>query len=154
MTSSQHNPLLQAYFDEYAKYHRTLGNQLTHYIGIPLIVMSLLGLLAQLQFIWTAPSTLEIVRLDAGRLLWLGAAAFYFALDWKLAFPFSVIAILLYHAGATFSNSTLWTLFIIGWILQFIGHWAFEKRSPAFADNLLHLLIGPLWIYAKAARQA
>jgi uncharacterized membrane protein YGL010W len=37
-------------------------------------------------------------------------------------------------------------LFIGGWILQFIGHARYEKQSPAFLNNLLHLLVGPLWI--------
>ena len=38
------------------------------------------------------------------------------------------------------------TLFVAGWIFQFIGHGVYEKRQPAFFRNLVHLLIGPLWI--------
>ena len=41
-------------------------------------------------------------------------------------------------------------LFVVGWIFQFIGHYVYEKRSPAFFRNLAHLLVGPLWIVAKA----
>ena len=47
-----------------------------------------------------------------------------------------------------------WALFIGGWILQFVGHYAFEKNSPAFFRNLVHLLIGPLWVFARLTRQA
>ena len=35
--------------------------------------------------------------------------------------------------------------FIVGWIIQAIGH-IFEKRRPAFTDNLMQLLIGPLFL--------
>ena len=45
-------------------------------------------------------------------------------------------------------------LFVVGWIFQFVGHYVYEKRSPAFYRNLAHLLVGPLWILAKATRRA
>jgi uncharacterized membrane protein YGL010W len=35
--------------------------------------------------------------------------------------------------------------FVVGWIFQFVGH-AYEGKSPAFLTNLLHLLVGPLWV--------
>lgn len=40
-------------------------------------------------------------------------------------------------------------LFIIGWILQFVGHWI-EGNQPAFFRNPVYLLIGPLWIVRRA----
>ena len=49
-------------------------------------------------------------------------------------------------AGAAMPMWLLIALFIIGWIFQGIGHAVYEKRQPAFAQNLIHLLIGPLWI--------
>lgn len=42
-------------------------------------------------------------------------------------------------------------LFIVGWILQFIGH-AFEGNQPAFFQNPLYLLIGPLWFLKRIGR--
>ena len=41
-------------------------------------------------------------------------------------------------------------LFVVGWILQFIGHY-YEQRKPAFVDDLVGLLIGPLFLVAEAA---
>jgi uncharacterized membrane protein YGL010W len=35
--------------------------------------------------------------------------------------------------------------FVVGWVFQFIGH-AYEGKAPAFLTNLLHLLVGPLWV--------
>ena len=40
------------------------------------------------------------------------------------------------------------SMFIVGWILQFIGH-AFEGNKPAFFSNPIYLLVGPLWFIKK-----
>jgi uncharacterized membrane protein YGL010W len=40
------------------------------------------------------------------------------------------------------------TLFVFGWILQFIGH-VFEGKPPAFFSNPIHLFVGPLWWLRK-----
>jgi uncharacterized membrane protein YGL010W len=53
-------------------------------------------------------------------------------------------------AGRFLGAGPALALFVFGWILQFIGHYIYEKRSPAFFQNLTHLLVGPLWILAKA----
>lgn len=39
-------------------------------------------------------------------------------------------------------------LFVVGWILQFIGH-AFEGKPPAFFKNPIYLLVGPIWWVRK-----
>jgi uncharacterized membrane protein YGL010W len=39
-------------------------------------------------------------------------------------------------------------LFVVGWILQFIGH-AFEGKAPAFFKNPIYLLVGPVWLVKK-----
>jgi len=43
-------------------------------------------------------------------------------------------------------------LFVLGWILQFIGH-AFEGKPPAFLSNPKYLIIGPLWLVQKWVRK-
>ena len=45
-------------------------------------------------------------------------------------------------------------LFVFGWVLQGVGHWVYEKNSPAFFRNFVHLAIGQLWILAKAVGRA
>jgi uncharacterized membrane protein YGL010W len=39
---------------------------------------------------------------------------------------------------------------VIGWVFQFIGHVAYEHRKPAFVDDVIGLLIGPLFVLAEA----
>jgi uncharacterized membrane protein YGL010W len=66
-------------------------------------------------------------------------------------FAASVAAIVL---GRQIPIGTAVALFVVGWIFQFVGHYVYEKRAPAFYRNLAHLLVGPLWILAKATRRA
>ncbi len=40
-------------------------------------------------------------------------------------------------------------LFVVGWILQFIGHWI-EGNQPAFFRHPVYLIIGPLWVVRRA----
>ena len=39
-------------------------------------------------------------------------------------------------------------LFILGWVLQFVGH-LFEGNQPAFFKNPIYLFVGPLWWVKK-----
>jgi uncharacterized membrane protein YGL010W len=45
-------------------------------------------------------------------------------------------------------------LFVGGWILQGVGHYVYERNSPAFFRNFVHLAVGQLWILAKATGRA
>jgi uncharacterized membrane protein YGL010W len=130
---------LKAYFDDYAGSHATRGNQLTHMAGIPLIMWSLLGLL----------DAVALGPVTGGQLLLAGAIVWYLTLDLVLAIGFAVIGALCYFTAREVPHSWLWAAFVAGWILQGIGHYVYEKKSPAFFQNLKHLLIGPLWIFAK-----
>ena len=41
-------------------------------------------------------------------------------------------------------------LFVVGWLLQFVGH-AIEGNRPAFFQNPVYLLVGPWWLLRRAA---
>jgi uncharacterized membrane protein YGL010W len=139
---------LLAYFEDYQDAHRTPGNRLCHSIGIPLITLTLLGLLGGIE-LRQPSSESDLLRLDGGIALLAGALLWYLRLDWKLALPFGVFSFGLYLLGRSLSSPALWTLFVVGWVLQYLGHLVFEKNQPAFYRNLKHLLIGPLWIFAR-----
>ena len=65
-----------------------------------------------------------------------------------------VIAAMLALATPIAAQSTaLWLawglgLFGVGWVIQFIGHY-YEGRKPAFFDDVMGLLIGPLFVAAE-----
>ena len=127
---------IRALFADYAEYHRTPGNKWFHRAGIPLIVLTLLGMLARVP-VW---------RIDAAIILVIVAEVIYFMLDWRLGAIMLIVSAILYVAGAALPLMIDVALFILGWIFQFVGHSIYEHRQPAFLKNAMHLLVGPLWI--------
>ena len=132
---------INALFADYASYHRTAGNKAFHRIGIPLIMLTLIGMLTYVRLF-----DLGGVRWDAAMLLIAAASAWYFLVEWRLALAMVVVSVVFYFAGAAIPLWINAALFVVGWILQFIGHSVYEKRQPAFFRNFVHLLVGPLWI--------
>jgi uncharacterized membrane protein YGL010W len=137
---------LKSHFADYAAFHATPGNRVCHMIGIPLIVLTLLALLAQVPLLPVGGFTITLAEvLLAGAMLW------YFTLDVPLAAMMLLASALCLFVGRLMSWPLALGLFVVGWILQFIGHYVYEKKSPAFYRNAAHLLVGPLWILAKAS---
>jgi uncharacterized membrane protein YGL010W len=134
---------LEAHFSDYESFHRTKGNELCHYIGIPLILFSTLGLLLRVKF---GP-------LDAAFVVWAFSFVFYLRLNLTFGFLFSLLTFAAYFAGRFVSFEIHLALFIVGWIVQLVGHVAYEHRSPAFLKNIAHVLIGPFWIFMRAIGQ-
>jgi uncharacterized membrane protein YGL010W len=128
-------------FADYAAYHQTKGNKWFHRLGIPLIMLSLLGMLARVRIL-----TIDGFRIDAAVVLIAVAVIYYLTLEWRLAIPMLIVSIAFYLIGMWLPMSVKIALFILGWIFQFIGHSVYEHKQPAFFRNVVHLLIGPLWI--------
>lgn len=134
---------------QYAAYHRDRRNIATHFVGIPMIVLALAILLARPSF------TLGITLAPVDILFTL-AAIFYLRLS--LGFGIAMMLFMLPmawigHAVAQFDTG-IWLawgigLFVVGWVFQFVGHY-YEKRKPAFVDDLTGLIIGPLFVVAEA----
>ena len=141
---------------QYAHYHRDRRNIATHFVGIPMIVFAIGVLLARATFSvgeygftagWAAAILATLWWLSRGRLD-LGIAV--------SAVTLGLVALAHEAAAMSFGEWLAWGVgtFVVGWVLQFIGHYVYEKRSPAFFRNLAHLLVGPLWILAKATGRA
>lgn len=132
---------VETLFADYASYHQTAGNKAFHRAGIPMIMLSLIGMLTHVRLIDVAT-----VRIDAAILLLAAASAYYFVIEWRLAMAMVAVSIAFYFIGAAIPFWINLALFILGWIFQFIGHKVYEHKNPAFFRNFVHLLIGPLWI--------
>lgn len=139
-------------FDDYATYHKTKGNRIFHYVGIIFSVASLLGLLGGVVIGPDGLTGSIYFRLDGGTLLLSVSILRYLFLDWKITIPFAFVLTGLYFFGRALPNFTNWSLFTGGWILQGIGHAVYEKKSPPFLKNGMHLFIGPLWIFARVLK--
>ena len=125
---------------QYAAYHRDRRNIFSHFIGIPMIVLSIAVLLARpaLGF-----------GLSPALLLALAAALFGAAMT-------ALLALTVWGAAQLAAGTTAaWLgwgvgLFVVGWIIQFVGHY-YEGRKPAFVDDLSGLIVGPLFVLAELA---
>ena len=134
----------------YAAYHRDRRNITTHFIGIPLIVFSVGILLSWPGFevggwaltpAWLAWGATTMWDLTRGNVV-LGTAVSFM----------NFVLFLLAHQVPTASTTgwLTWGLgfFSFGWVMQFIGH-CYEGRKPAFVDDLVGLLVGPMFVVAE-----
>lgn len=127
-------------WSDYQKHHQTTGNRACHMVGIPLIMIGLLGLLSIKVLTlggWAIPASVLLVIAIGAIDIWLDA---------RLGLLMLVIALAICYAVRLLPWEVSLAIFLIGWIFQFIGHGAYEKRSPAFYRNLAHLMVGPLWV--------
>jgi uncharacterized membrane protein YGL010W len=132
---------VEALFADYASYHRTRGNKVFHRMGIPLIVLSLIGMLTHVTLFDVAT-----IRVDLAIIVIAVSCAWYFVVEWRLAIAMMAVNIAFYFISAAIPFAINVALFVLGWIFQFIGHSVYEHKQPAFTRNFVHLLIGPLWI--------
>ncbi|MBB5501349.1 DUF962 domain-containing protein [Paraburkholderia sp. MM5384-R2] len=138
---------------QYAAYHRDRRNIATHFVGIPMIVLALAVLLSRPSFgAGTFP-----VTLSPAWLLFVAATVYYLALDVPLGVLMACVSALCVGFGEWIAAQTtlVWLatgigLFVVGWVFQFVGHVAYEHRKPAFVDDVIGLLIGPLFVLAEA----
>jgi len=146
------NDLFRRQLGAYAAVHRDWRNKATHFVGIPVIVFSLLLVLSLWRFEvggreWTMSLAVAIVAVLGWMALDLGIGlvmALIMAVAW-----FAAEAL----AGALGSASAVWmafiALFVGGWALQFIGH-HYEGKRPALLDNIFQGFIGPMFLVAES----
>ena len=142
---------LQQQLGTYGLYHRSKRNVLTHFFGIPLIVFAVLCLLARIQ-IPIDNFIIDNLVIDGAQLIVLASVVYYFMLSFSLGFIMAVILTLLLVAAQPIAAMAFWPwlsigvgVFVFGWVLQFIGHY-YEGKKPAFVDDLIGLIIGPLYV--------
>lgn len=147
---------VQSWLDEYGESHRTAINKSIHWICVPLILLSLIGLL------WSIPAAAVLAArfplCNWGVLVLILALIYYYALAWRLALGMTLVsvAIIFIVYAASQLPVPLWLLsaiiFVVAWIGQFIGH-KVEGKKPSFFKDLQFLLIGPLWLLACMYRR-
>jgi uncharacterized membrane protein YGL010W len=146
---------IDRWLGNYSEDHRHPSNIALHHVCVPLIVWSVAAA------IWAIP----VPALLGQQGLWaalamVGALGWYLRLSRVLALAmlgaFVALALLTHLLWlAVGSRSLLWiaiAVFVLAWIGQFIGH-RIEGKRPSFFTDLAYLLVGPLWIVAKAMRR-
>jgi uncharacterized membrane protein YGL010W len=122
----------------YGESHQNPRNELIHFIAIPLIMLSLVGMLFALHpyvaYAFVAASMVYYARLSA---------VFFVSMAlWSAVFLGVLLAmgslVLPICAG----------IFVGAWILQFIGH-KIEGKKPSFFEDIQYLWVGPLFVLSK-----
>lgn len=129
---------------DFAAYHRTRGNRVCHYLGLPAIAAAALGALAQVELMGSG--------VDLGMVLLVVTLLFDLWLNGRIAVAVFLLGAALYAATAALPWAALGGLFAFGWVCQLVGHRVFERNAPAFTDNARHLLVGPRWLANRLVR--
>lgn len=133
----------------YAAYHRDRRNIALHLVGVPLIFASAEILLSRPVVL------LASLSLSPAILISIGVGLYYLRLDIRLGLAMALVLAAGGWLGRTIAGlpAGQWLgigvgLFVVGWIIQLVGH-VHEGRKPAFLDDLVGLLIGPLFVVAE-----
>jgi uncharacterized membrane protein YGL010W len=135
----------------YSAYHRDRRNIATHVVGVPAIVLALLLVLN------LVPLDFVLNGLTLAWVVFILTAVFYLWMHTLAGFVVSALLLLATWGtqvlAETLAPTAFWSmtaaLFVGGWVLQLIGH-GFEGRRPALADNLLQILVAPLFLVFEA----
>ena len=158
------------WFDEYGESHQNKTNKIIHWICIPLIFWSIIALLSLIShtYLDVFDNTVLNALTHWGTVVIFFGLIFYLRLSFKIFIGmliFSILVLLdIYLWVYLFELNKFWgllsglnisgddlllytglVLFIIAWILQFIGH-KIEGKKPSFLKDIQFLLVGPAWL--------
>lgn len=150
---------MQQWFNEYAVSHQNKTNQLIHYICVPTIFFSIVGMLMAIPstFISSITKINNPILENWATVVLIFVLLFYLKLSVKMFFKMLIFSLLCLLGNYYLSNYlplfyTSLTLFIVAWIGQFYGH-KVEGKKPSFFKDLQFLLIGPAWVFEKLSRK-
>jgi len=128
---------------DYGSHHRARGNLVCHVFGVTLIVFGIVSMLG----------TFRLGPVTVAEILMAAVVVWYATLDFRLALGM-LAAFALVDLAARAAGD--WRIglgaFVVGWIFQAVGHSVYERNRPAFFKNLVHLLVGPLFLMNELLR--
>ncbi|KAI1115210.1 DUF962 domain-containing protein [Nemania sp. NC0429] len=143
----------------YGAYHDNSVNVAIHMVCVPLILFSGFTLSANTGTLIPLPDAMTIPNLDLnlGTLAALVWGGLYVLLEPVAG---SVLALLCLGGAAignaalsrdpTLTNQAALVIHVVCWLLQFLGHGAFERRAPALLDNLVQaIFLAPLFVWLE-----
>ncbi|MBO1531500.1 DUF962 domain-containing protein [Psychrobacter sp. F1192] len=125
---------LEQWLSEYAVSHQNLINKRIHWLAVPTIFVSILGMGMSLS-VWITLVLSALVLL------------FYIQLSTPLFLAMGIFMLICLSVMTLFPiGFKIWaSVFVVAWIGQFIGH-KIEGKKPSFFEDLQFLLIGPAWV--------
>jgi uncharacterized membrane protein YGL010W len=132
--------------NEYGESHKNKTNILIHSIAVPSIYFVTLAL------VWSIPSPafLDYFAVTWAHVLVIPTLYYYFRLSGPIGAAMTLLSVLSLYGIVLLESLdiSVWqfslALFVVMWILQFIGH-NIEGKKPSFLKDLQFLLVGPAW---------
>jgi uncharacterized membrane protein YGL010W len=144
---------IDSLLSEYGESHQNATNKLIHWICVPLIFFSIMGLIASIPsgFLQSIVGEGSMFANWAAVILML-ALIYYITLSIPLTigmFLFALLCLLLINKIVGANIAPLWAIslgiFVLAWIGQFYGH-KIEGKKPSFLKDVQFLMIGPAWL--------
>ncbi len=133
---------------EYGESHKNETNKAIHWVCVPLIFFSIVGIFYSIKL----PFYINGIQLNVALIFLLTVLFYYTALSFKLAIGmlvFCILCLLLCQFIEANGFAQLWfisiLIFIAAWIGQFYGH-KIEGKKPSFFKDLQFLMVGPAWL--------
>lgn len=149
---------IDQWLSEYGESHQNPVNKLIHWICVPTIYFTIIGLLYSIPFTVGSIGTIQI---NVGSIVAALVFVYYCFLSIKVA-----LGMLLFTIACLFASEWIYLkaggsaglslvciiLFVVAWIFQFYGH-NVEGKKPSFFKDLQYLMIGPAWVITFLLRK-
>jgi uncharacterized membrane protein YGL010W len=139
---------IQQWLAEYGESHKNETNKTIHWICVPSIFFSIVGLLYVVKLPWVISG----IQINLAMIIMLLVVVYYFSLSktlWIGMLLFSMLCLWLCHLIEQSGLIQLWLFclitFTLAWIGQFYGH-KIEGKKPSFLKDIQFLMIGPAWL--------
>lgn len=144
---------IEALLEEYGESHQNQTNKLIHWICVPSIFFSIVGLIYSLPADLLADALPFLGNFaNWATLVLIMVLIYYISLSVPLTLGmlfFSALCLALANFLSITFPGKLWAIslgiFVIAWIVQFIGH-NIEGKKPSFFKDVQFLMIGPAWL--------
>lgn len=145
------------WFLVYSESHKNKINKLIHFFCVPAIYFTVMG------FLWAIPTPAlfeSIPGLNWASIATLFVLGFYIRLSALITLGMAFFSMACLFVLSYMEQSLNWNvlyfsigLFVVSWILQFVGH-AIEGKKPSFFQDLQFLMIGPAWVMGFVFQKA
>ena len=137
---------IEKLLEHYGESHQNKTNVLIHGIAVPSIFFVSVGLI----YCIPVPDFIAVYDITFAHILTIPMLMYYFELSGPIGAAMTLLSLAVFggiNLLEASGISVLWfsvVLFVVMWILQFIGH-KIEGKKPSFFEDLRFLLVGPAW---------
>ena len=140
---------INQWLSEYGESHKNEKNKTIHWICVPTIFFTIVGLFYCIKLPAQITPTLQ---LNVAMILILALTAYYFTLSktiWIGMLLFGLLCLGIGYWIEVYTSVPLWLVsiisFVLAWVGQFYGH-KVEGKKPSFLKDIQFLMIGPMWL--------